>query len=172
MLKEYSKHASDVVQGQDDHIKQRNEKKNKKFVNGILQKDEFVENLEKMEKEKKPHDYQVILNALSQHYFFAHISDQHKEDIVMKMFYCRVAANEFVFQENDQANAYFIFDQGVCDILGMQKSNFLLEKVLGNQHYYMEHLALLQLKQKMSVSFGVLIEGLLELRGRAGLKRI
>ncbi|CAD8175040.1 unnamed protein product [Paramecium pentaurelia] len=118
MLKQDSKHASDVIQGQDDqHIKQRNEKKNKKFVNGILQKDEFVENVEKIEKEKKPHDYQVILNALGQHYFFAHISDQHKEDIVMKMFYCKVAANEFVFQQNDQASAYFIIDQGICDII-------------------------------------------------------
>ncbi|CAD8177339.1 unnamed protein product [Paramecium pentaurelia] len=35
MLKQDSKHASEVIQGQDDHIKQRNEKKVKKFENAI-----------------------------------------------------------------------------------------------------------------------------------------
>jgi len=36
-----------------------------------------------LEKNKSPSDYQMILNALSQHYFFNNIEQSHKEDIVM-----------------------------------------------------------------------------------------
>ncbi|CAK80970.1 unnamed protein product (macronuclear) [Paramecium tetraurelia] len=96
----------------------------------ILQKDYFVENVERIEKDK------VILNALSQHYFFAHFSDQYKYKLYDET-------------REDSAFLLLIKEFMISQQMGMEKSNFLLEKALGNQHYFMEHLILLLLKLKM-----------------------
>lgn len=59
----------------------------------------------------------MILNALSRHYFFNNIEQQHKEDIVMQMFYCRAGIGQFIFKQGDLASSYFIIAMGECEII-------------------------------------------------------
>lgn len=59
----------------------------------------------------------MILNALSHHYFFNHLSDSHKEEIVNKMFYCQTHDDQFIFKQGDQASCYFIIAKGQCEII-------------------------------------------------------
>ncbi|KAM3140827.1 hypothetical protein pb186bvf_007054 [Paramecium bursaria] len=118
LLKEDKKQSNIIQENQvSDPIRQRNEKKNKKFLQGVVILEQNTENITKLEREKKPTDYQLILNALSQHYFFTNISEKHKEDIVYKMFYCKVDSQQFIFKQGDQASSYYIIEKGQCEVL-------------------------------------------------------
>ena len=77
----------------------------------------MIEKIERLERQKTPGDYQMILNALSQHYFFNNIEQQHKEDIVRKMFLCHAEKGTMIFKQGDAASTYFIMVTGECEII-------------------------------------------------------
>lgn len=76
----------------------RNDKKKLGKIAALGDTEEVFENIQKKDKEKSPFDYQLILNAFSNHFIFNQIQASDKEKIVEKMFYCSIQDGEFIFK--------------------------------------------------------------------------
>lgn len=63
-----------------------------------------------------PADIHANKKSLGNHFVFALLSDQDKEEIIKKMFYCE-NKSDFVFKQGDQASTYFIIEKGECQII-------------------------------------------------------
>ncbi|EGR32862.1 protein kinase domain protein [Ichthyophthirius multifiliis] len=61
-------------------------------------------------------DIHANKKALGNHFVFALLSDQDKEEIIKKMFYCE-NVEEYIFKQGDQASSYFIIEKGECQII-------------------------------------------------------
>jgi membrane-associated HD superfamily phosphohydrolase len=89
-------------------------RKDKKIGNIIqIEKEQIFENIEKIE---KPHDTatkEFLNDAFKKHFVLASLSDQEKQGIVEKMFYCTVKkGEEYIFRQGDQASCFFIIHEG------------------------------------------------------------
>ncbi|KAL4488509.1 hypothetical protein ABPG72_013077 [Tetrahymena utriculariae] len=100
----------------DDKKKKRNKVKAKKVRADIEEESQIYENIIKREREMTNADIHANKKSLGNHFVFALLSDQDKEEIIKKMFYCE-NKSDFVFKQGDQASTYFVIEKGECQII-------------------------------------------------------
>ncbi|EAR85527.2 CGMP-dependent kinase 5-1 (macronuclear) [Tetrahymena thermophila SB210] len=100
----------------EDKKKKRNKVKAKKVRADIEEESQIYENIIKREREMTNADIHANKKSLGNHFVFSLLSDQDKEEIIKKMFYCE-NKSDFVFKQGDQASTYFIIEKGECQII-------------------------------------------------------
>ena len=74
--------------------------------------DQIHEDIIKVEKKMTKKDVEFIIECFTRHFLFANLNEDELEDVVTKMFYCKVEKEKYVFKQGDDASCFFIIDDG------------------------------------------------------------
>ena len=71
-------------------------------------------------------DTEKVTKTLKSHFFFSNLGEEEMSFVIGKMFYAKVEAGEFIFNQNDKGSCFFVIDKGKCDvIIGGEKKKTL-----------------------------------------------
>jgi len=121
--KDYDDDKDDTSQGPNTpkkgEIKRNERNKMGKIMKGAekIDPDSLYENINKISREKTQSDVTFIVNCLRNHFVFYNLSEHELEDIVGRMFYCEVPADDFIFKQGDKASSFFILESGFLSVI-------------------------------------------------------
>lgn len=70
-----------------------------------------------IEKHKSPADRDLIVHALSQHFLFTNLTEDHRLSLLDSMKLYTLAASQIVFEQNQPGHSYFVIAEGTLEVL-------------------------------------------------------
>ncbi|CAD8075753.1 unnamed protein product [Paramecium primaurelia] len=113
---------NDLIQMQspqeNENVVARAQKKiQKKYRGGEDVEGQIIENVKRVEREMQQSDVDLIIKSFKSHFVFFSLPQDSLQKLIDKMFYCTIKAGEYVFEQGNQASAYFVIERGQVQII-------------------------------------------------------
>eukprot|EP00357_Protocruzia_adherens_P001123 CAMPEP_0115008308 /NCGR_PEP_ID=MMETSP0216-20121206/21827_1 /TAXON_ID=223996 /ORGANISM="Protocruzia adherens, Strain Boccale" /LENGTH=931 /DNA_ID=CAMNT_0002375675 /DNA_START=42 /DNA_END=2837 /DNA_ORIENTATION=- len=86
-------------------------------IKGEKKDEQEMKNAVTEERSKTRKDEELIRKSLSNHFIFANMSDEDRDQVIKAMRYFTLRANEVVFEQGQSGKSYYILDKGSCSVI-------------------------------------------------------